>query len=54
MTALTENTINLKKYDKVIFFTGTSSKLEEYLQFPYHLAHYNFGDYLINPIPGFP
>jgi len=31
----------------VIFFTGTSQKLEEYLS-NYYLAHYNFGDYLID------
>ena len=54
MTVLTEKTLNLGDYKHVVFFTGTSEKLEEYLSEPYYLAHYNFGDYIQNPIPGFP
>lgn len=46
MTDLTEATLDLTKFDHVVFFTGTSEKLESYLNEPYYLAHYNFGDYI--------
>lgn len=47
MTDLTEGLINLDDYKHVIFFTGTSEVLLEYLysRRPYY-CHYNFGDYL--------
>ena len=56
MTDLTEGLINLNDYKHVIFFTGTSESLLEYLYYqrserehgqgPYY-CHYNFGDYLV-------
>jgi len=57
MTDLTEATIDLGNFKHVVFFTGTSEKLEWYLKmnaYEYYLAHYNFGDYIQRPIPGFP
>ena len=45
MTLLTEKMLDLSKYKKVIYFTGTSQHLEEYIG-NYYLAHYNFGDFL--------
>ena len=62
MTDLTEGLINLNDYKHVIFFTGTSESLLEYLYYqrsekthgqgPYY-CHYNFGDYLVSPIKEF-
>ena len=54
MTDLTEGLINLDDYKHVIFFTGTSEVLLEYLYFwrPYY-CHYNFGDYLSHPLNEF-
>ena len=49
MTDLTEATLNLEDFKHVVFFTGTSEKLEWYLKmntYEYYLAHYNFGDYI--------
>jgi len=54
MTELTTYTLDLDKFKHVVFFTGTSAVLEQYIGENYYLAHYNFGDYIQNPIHGFP
>ena len=53
MTELSEMKLQISKFRKVIFFTGTSQKLEEYLD-DYVLCHYNFGDYILEPKMKFP
>lgn len=47
MTELTETLIDLSRFKKVLFFTGTSETLLEYIYSykPYY-CHFNFGDLL--------